>query len=309
MNTEDVLTPKMLSVCIVSFRSRDVLEVCLDSLYEHVPAWLKLEVIVVDNDSRDGSLQMVRAKFPDVIILENRYNAGFSKATNQGLSNAKGEYLLWLNPDTMILKESLEPLVRFLESHPEAGIVGPRLLNEDGSFQPQCRRGMPDPIAVFGYFTGLCRFFPKHAGLNGYLLTHMPENQSARVTAVSGAALLTRSVVRDQIGLLDERIFAYAEDLDWCVRASNAGWQVWYTADSSLVHLGGKGGSRTAPFTRIRAWHNGVWIFYQKHVAHQYNAVANGAIYAGIIASFIFSLSLNAIYIGFNKLYRALHPV
>jgi GT2 family glycosyltransferase len=229
----------------------------------------------VDNDSEDGSAGVIASKFPWVKLVRNDYNAGFAAATNQAIRLSKGRYITWLNADTLFLDDSITALVHYLDQNPNVGVVGPMVLNADHSFQKQCKRGMPTPLASLCYFLRLDRLFPGSRLAGQYLLSFVPEDMVAEVAAVSGCCLVTKRELIDQIGLLDEGMFSDGEDIDWCVRAAKAGWRVVYCPTARLIHLYGQGGSKSRPFRRIRARHEAMWVFYQKHLRqHDVLAVA-----------------------------------
>lgn len=274
------MTPD-ISICMVALDCRNVIVDCLESIRASNPA-VTHEIIVVDNGSKDGTVDLLRANYPEVKLIENGANVGFTKGTNQGIAASAGRYLLWLNTDTILRPDSLLILRDFLEAHPQAGIVGPKVLNADGSFQPQCKRGMPTPAASFAYFTKISRFFPQDKTMGQYLLTYLPEDQANQVTAVSGCCLMARREVWDGIGPLDENIFSYGEDIDWCVRATKAGWQVWYYPASQIVHLKGKGGAHSKPYKKAWGMHNGMWVFYRKHLMQNYSPIISAFVGMGI---------------------------
>lgn len=277
-----------LSICMVSFNCLDVIGDCLDSLERSF--FQDFEIIVADNGSTDGTLEFLRPR-ADIRLIENGYNAGFTKGTNQGIVAGSGEYILWLNTDTVLEPDSLGAMVAFLDSHPAAGVVGPRVLNPDGSFQPQCKRGMPTPLASLSYTLGLDKRFPHHQTLAGYLLRYIPDTDTAIVAGVSGCCLMARRSVWETIGPLDEEMFAFGEDLEWCVRAGKAGWQVWYYPGSTIVHLKGQGGAHSRPYKKIKAMHDCMWIFYRKHLQQDYPAPVTLAVRAGIRASYAASMA------------------
>ena len=258
-----------VSICLVTLNCWDVLQECLDSIVRSSPA-PTYEIIVVDNASTDRTAEFVRRNYPSVHVIENPRNVGFTRGTNQAMEAARGRYLLWLNPDTILEPDSLQKLWTFLEAHPDAGIVGPKVLNADGTFQPQCRRGLPTPRTSLAYMLGLHRLRPDHPTLGGYLLTHLPIDEPSPVDSVSGCCLLARREVWQQIGSADEAIFGFGEDLDWCVRAQQAGWTVWYYPQSVIVHLKGHGGVRSKPFHKVWGIHQAMWVFYRKHLRSQY---------------------------------------
>lgn len=274
------MTPK-LSICMVSLDCWDVLEPCLRSIYACEPP-VDFEITIVDNGSRDATVARVREAYPAIRVIENGRNVGFTKGTNQAITASSGQYLLWLNTDTVLRPDSLHQLCDFLDRHPRAGIVGPKVLNADGTFQPQCKRGMPTPFASFAYFSKISRLFPGDPRFGQYLLSFLPEDETNQVTAVSGCCLLARREMWDQIGPLDEDIFSYGEDIDWCVRAARAGWQVWFYPRSQIVHLKGRGGAHSRPYRKAWGMHKGMWVFYRKHLKQRYPPVTNALVWLGI---------------------------
>jgi GT2 family glycosyltransferase len=277
-----------VSVCIVTLNCWGVLKSCLESLSQGEPALLH-EIVLVDNASTDGTPDLLRRHFPKVRVLENGTNVGFTRATNQAIELSSGRYILWLNPDTVLRRDSLYELWHFLESRPEAGIVGPKVLNDDGSFQPQCRRGLPTPSASLFYMLGLHRLRPKSPRFGAYLLSHLPVDQRARVSAVSGCCLMARRQVWEEIGRLDEDIFGFGEDIEWCVRAGKAGWEVWYNPASVIVHLKGQGGVHSRPFHKVWGIHQAMWLFYRKHLEPDYSWPTTGLVGLAVATSLVFS--------------------
>jgi GT2 family glycosyltransferase len=280
-----------VSVCIVTYKARDLLRDCLFSLFEN--SGLPFEVIVVDNGSDDGTAEMLQEQFPTVTLVENKTNAGYTRPMNQALKLGKGRYLLQLNPDTLILPHTLDYLVEFLDARPEVGICTPKVLNKDGTLQPQCRRGESRPWAVISYFTGLAKLFPHSKWFGQYLMSYMDENQNHPVDGVSGSCMLIRRAVIDQIGYLDERFFAYQEDADYCFQARKAGWQIYYVPDVQIIHYGGRGGSRVEPYQAIVAWHQSYFRFYQKNLAKDYFWFFNWLFYFAMFFKLSLALLIN----------------
>ena len=272
-----------LSICMVSLNCRQVIEDCLVSLRRS--RFRDFEIIVADNGSGDGTIEYLRAQ-PDVRLIENGWNAGFTKSTNQCIAASSGKYVLWLNTDTVLREDSLGSLVAFMEAHPAAGVVGPKVLNADGSFQPQCKRGLPTPFASLCYALGIDRVWPRNPAVSRYLLRSIPNDQTSMVTAVSGCCLMTRREVIETVGPLDEAMFGFGEDLDWCVRASKLGSEVWYYPGSVITHLKGQGGAHSKPYRKIRAMHGCMWLFYKKHLREKYLLPVTALVAAGIGASF-----------------------
>jgi len=281
-----------LSICIVNYNAQEYLHPCLRSIFEHPPA-ARFEAIVVDNGSSDGSVDMILTQYRQVRLICNKENMGFSRGNNIALRVARGKYLLWLNNDTVVLPGALDALVRFLEGHPEVGIVGPKVLNSDGTMQLQCRRGLPTPWAAFGYFTGLSRLFPKNALFTGYLLTHLDEEKITSVDAVSGACLMARREVLNQVGYLDETFFMFADDIDWCWRAKKAGWQVVYFPGARIVHYGGRGGTLSRPLRTTGEFYRSMWAFYRKHLACHYPFPVGWLVRLGIELKLLLASALN----------------
>lgn len=286
------MTELDLSVCIVNFRARELLRACLSSIYEHKQA-LNFEVIVVDQNSQDGSLEMLQTQFPDVIVLQTPDNQGYTRPMNIAMQAARGNTVLQLNPDTLVHAGALKELFDFLASHPDVGIVGPKVLNADGSLQKPCRRSEARPWDVIAYFSGLARLFPNDARFSGYFMGHMDEDQTHPVEGVSGSCMLIRRAVIDQIGYLDERFFAYQEDADYCLRARQAGWQIYYHPQATITHFGGQGGSRVQAVKSIIAWHRSYYLYYRKHFARDYFFLFNWLYYSAMLAKLGYALLLN----------------
>lgn len=281
-----------LSICILTYNSKSYLRDCLDSIRAFPPKG-EYEIIVADNNSTDGSQQMLEEEYPEVQLIRNEGNLGFTKPNNQMLHLAKGEFLLLLNPDTKIIEDCFNPQLDYLKAHPEVGICIPKVLNEDGSFQKQSRRGEPRPLEVFGYFTGLGKLFPNNKRLNGYLMTWLPEDEIAEVSAVSGSCMFIRRETWQAVGDLDETFFAYQEDSDYCIRASKLGWKVVYLPISKIIHYGGKGGSGVKPWKSIFEWHRSYYLFYKKHYAKEYFFLFNWFYYLLMLLKFASALLIN----------------
>jgi GT2 family glycosyltransferase len=260
---------KGLGVCILTRSSKDVVIECLNSLYEQTSG-IDMDIVVVDNDSQDGTTDEIRRNFPSVKLILNSENLGYSRAVNQGLKTLDARYYVLLNPDTIILDRALLSLIQFMDENPQAGICVPKVLNSDGSLQYQCRRGEARPWEVFAYFLGLARLFPKDPRFTGYLLNHIDNDVINEVKAVSGSCMMIRDEVIEQIGYLDELYFAYQEDTDYCFQARKAGWKVYYVPLARVIHLGGKGGSGLNPYFGVYQWHRSYYLYYRKNLAGDY---------------------------------------
>ena len=255
-----------LSICLVPLNALVYLEPLLASIEQHTIG-LSYEVIMVDNGSTDGTLEWVKEHHPEIQLICNQANLGFTRGNNQAMALAKGDFLLLLNPDTLLTEDCFGPQIAYMRENPKVAIIIPKVLNSDGSFQHQSRRGDARPAAVFGYFLKLGKLFPKNRALNGYLQSWLPEDEVAEVKAVSGSCMFIRRQVYEQIGGLDEQFFAYQEDSDYCMRARQAGWKVMYVPLSSIIHYGGEGGSKTQPYYAIFQWHRSYFLYYRKHFA------------------------------------------
>ncbi len=269
-----------LSIVIVNYNTEKWLRGCLESVYAGANG-TPLSIWVVDNNSHDESVRMVKSHFPKVQVIENPQNLGFSKANNMVISQSRSDYILLLNPDTMIIGDAIEQVVKFMEAHPKVGIAGCKVLNRDGTLQLACRRSIPTPRVAFFRLSGLSKLFPKNRVMAEYNMTYADPEQTHEVDAVSGAFLMIRKKVIDEIGLLDERFFMYGEELDWCLRAKRAGWVVMYYPDAQIVHYKGesaKSNSRKAAIEFYRA----MYLFHRKHFAKNHSPVTNALIYAGI---------------------------
>jgi hypothetical protein len=239
-----------LSIIIVSWNVRDLLAACLDSIAAGPRSPLSaggeggqggevsLEVIVVDSASRDDSAAMIRARFPWVRLIARDDNIGFTRGNNLALDLAQGRHLMLLNPDTVVHGDALIKLVHYLDTHPSVGIVGPRVLNDDGTTQ-STRRRFPTPLTAIFESTWLQSFAPRRV-LDRFYVADQPDDGTFDVDWVQGCALVARREVYAQIGPLDPAYVMFSEELDWCKRAKNAGWRVVYVGDALITHYGGK---------------------------------------------------------------------
>jgi GT2 family glycosyltransferase len=268
-----------LSICIVTFHARDYLQDCLKSIFSNPPRH-SIEIIVVDNKSDDGTIEMLTSDYPEVKIIQNQCNDGYTRPMNQALRCGSGKILVQLNPDTILQPESLDIMFDYMHAHPEIGICTPKILNKDGSMQWQCRRGEARPWDVIAYFTRLSRYFPKNPLFSGYLMTYKSEDEIYEVKAVSGACMFIRREVVEKIGYLDETYFAYQEDTDFCFRTRLAGWKIMYFPTVKIIHYGAEGGTRVHPYRSAIAWHRSYFIYYQKWLARDYFFLMNWLFYA-----------------------------
>ena len=282
-----------LSISIVNYNNKECLAACLDSIYSHAPD-VSFEVTVVDNGSADGSTELVRRTYPQVRIIDNSENRGFVKANNQGIRASQGRYLLSLNNDTIIQNGTLAGLVRFMQEHPDVGVCGPKVLNQDETFQRQCRRRFPTISSSLSYFLKLHRLFPRSEFFGRYLMTYEDCDKAGEVDSVSGCCLMVRREVIEKVGVLDENFIMYGDDLDWCYRIKQAGWKVCYVPSVQIVHLGGQS-SRRLPRRCIVLFYRAMAVFYRKHYASRHTFIVNSLVYAGIWLKAAAALCLNAL--------------
>ncbi len=308
-----------MAVIIVNYNTRELLAGCLDSVFAGHCRY-PFDVFLVDNHSSDDSAAFVRAAYPQVGLIESPANEGFGAANNRALRRLAGraprpadgqpaaeipdqgdaglhfavDYVLFLNPDTVLPPDALETMIDFLEEHPEAGVVGPRMQRPDGSLDLACRRAFPTPLNGLFKLTGLARLFPRNPRIARYNLTSLPENALAEVNSVMGAFMLVRAAALGQAGLFDERFFMYGEDLDLAYRLKARGWRVYYNPAVIVLHI--KGASSRKRSTRaIREFYRAMHIFYAKHYAARYGRLVSACVRLGITLRGTVALALNAL--------------
>ena len=253
-----------LSVIIVNYNVKHLLEQCIRTAIK-ASQKLDVELIVVDNNSQDGSQAMVRERFADeVILIENRDNPGFSKANNQGIAIAKGRYVLLLNPDTVVAEDTFERCFDFMEKHPDAGGLGIRMVDGDGKFLPESKRGLPTPWVAFYKIFGLARLFPKNKTFGKYHLSYLDEHETHEVDVLSGAYMWMRKSVLDEIGGLDETFFMYGEDIDLSYRIQLGGYKNYYLHDARIIHYKGES-TKKGSLNYVKVFYQAMIIFAKKH--------------------------------------------
>ena len=245
-----------LSVVIVSYNVRNYLEQCLQSVQRALEG-IEGEVFVVDNHSDDDSVVTVREKYPWVRLIENQENLGFSKANNQAIRQSQADYVLLLNPDTVVAEDTLRGVLTFMDEHPKAGGAGVMMCYEDGSRAPESRRALPTPWVAALKMLG----FTKR-----YYMSHLPWDQPCRIEVISGAFCLLRHEALKTIGLLDEDFFMYGEDIDLSYRLLKGGWENWYLP-YSIIHYKGKS-TQKSDYRYGHVFYQAMLIFFQKHYSH-----------------------------------------
>jgi GT2 family glycosyltransferase len=274
-----MISPKV-SIVIVNWKTPQLLAGCLDSIRQDKQCE-NFEIWVVDNASGDESLTILHNDYPEVKVIANEWNRGFSQACNQVIPKATGDYILLLNPDTVVTPGSITALSDFLDGNPDCGAVGPKVLNFDGSLQLACRRAFPDPAASFFRVTYLSRIFPNNPLFARYNFTYADPDCLIEVDALSGSCMMVRRKVVEKVGLLDEDIFMFGEDIDWCWRIKQAKWKVVYNPQAVVYHIHGAA-SRFRPIGTTIDLHRGMHVFYRKHLARKYWLPFNALVYAAI---------------------------
>lgn len=256
-----------LSIIIVNYNVRHFLEQAIWAC-RRAARGLSHEIWVVDNHSNDDSVPMVLEKFPEVKLIQNPDNPGFSKANNQAISQAAGKYILLLNPDTLVGEDSFEICFSFMETHPEAGALGVRMLDGSGQYLPESKRGFPSPFVAFCKAFGLSRVFPKSRLFNRYHLGYLAERENHQVEVLAGAFMWVRKKTLEEVGLLDEAFFMYGEDIDLSYRIVQQGYQNYYLADTSIIHYKGES-TKKGSLNYVRVFYRAMIIFARKHFQRQ----------------------------------------
>ncbi len=290
-----------LSIVIVNYNVKYFLEQCLHSV-QKASAGLEAEIFVVDNNSVDGSVKMVREKFPEVILIENKENKGFSTANNQAIRASKGTYVLLLNPDTLVEDDTLHKVVDFMDEHPDAGGLGVKMLDGKGKFLPESKRGLPTPLVAFFKVFGLSALFPRSKLFNTYHLGYLDKEKTHQVDVLAGAFMLIRRSTLEKTGLLDETFFMYGEDIDLSYRITLAGYKNYYFPGTRIIHYKGES-TKKSSLNYVFLFYNAMIIFAKKHFssknARSFSLMINFAIYfralISILTRFAKKISLPAL--------------
>jgi len=262
-----------LGIVIVNWNTRDLLDRCLRTVCDS-HGDIRFRVVVVDNASADGSAAMVKRKYPQAELIASPENVGYPRGNNIGLralgyrgardvDRTAPRYALLLNPDTELPSNALVQMIQFMDSRPDVGVAGPKLVLTDGSLDKACRRGFPTPLVSFYHYSGLAKRFPRNQRCGRYNMTFVDEDQDIEVDSVVGAYMQVRKGAIERAGLLDEAFFMYGEDLDWAYRIKQAGYNVWYHAAVTVHHVKRAASSRS-PKAQFEFW-RAMLIFYRKH--------------------------------------------
>ena len=270
-----------LSIIIVNYNVKHFLEQCLLSVFKATQQ-ISSEVFVVDNNSVDGSCEMVNEKFPQAVLIENKVNTGFAKANNQAMRIAKGEYVLLLNPDTLVEEDTFIKCVNFMDAHADAGGLGVYMIDGKGNFLAESKRGLPSPAVAFYKIFGLSALFPKSKIFGRYHLGFLDKNQTHKVDVLSGAFMLMRKTVLDKVGLLDEAFFMYGEDIDLSYRVTQGGYSNYYFPETKIIHYKGES-TKKSSVNYVVVFYKAMVIFAKKHFSNQnaslFSLLINVAVY------------------------------
>ena len=282
-----------ISVIIVSYNVRAYLQQALYSLRRAL-AGIAHEIFVVDNASVDGTLAMLRQHFPEVIVLENRENVGFGRANNQALARARGEFVVMINPDTVVQEDTFRKLLAFFEHTPDAAAATCKIINPDGSFSVDCRHAIPTPMIAFWKVTGLSRLFPRSKLFGQYNLTYLDPNQTYPVPAISGSFMMVKRRVLEEVGFFDERFFMYCEDIDLCYRINLKGYKIYYVPTTQIIHYKGES-TKKNNLDYVVTFNRALYQFFQKYYAASYGFLIRWIIVLGIVLRGIFIFFRNFI--------------
>jgi GT2 family glycosyltransferase len=286
-----------LSIIIVNYNVKEFLQNLIFSI-QKAAFNLNYEIIIVDNNSEDGSVEFIREKFPFIKLLVNKENLGFSKANNNALSKAQGKYILILNPDTLVSEDTFSKMIIFFETNPNAGLAGCKILNPDGTLQLACRRSFPGPWTAFCKVTGLSSLFPHSRLFARYNLTYLNENETYEVDAVSGSFMMITREVYEKVGGFDEEFFMYGEDLDLCYRIQKAGLKVFYVHSTQIIHYKGESTKRSS-LDETKFFYNAMHLFVKKHLSSSFlvELILRSAIWFRNIFAFLGRRRLILLYI------------
>jgi GT2 family glycosyltransferase len=253
-----------VSTVIVNWNTGNILRDCLKSVYEQTQG-ISFEVIVIDNASLDGSADIVRKQFPQVILIENDENRGFAPGVNQGMAVAKGRYVLVLNSDTIICDNAIEKTIRYADKYPKAGITGCQVLDDSGTIQMTCFR-FPSVLNLFLHTFALNKIFKKNHFFGREWMLWWPRDTEREVEVISGSFMLVRRDAIDDVGLMDEDYFLYYEETDWCYRFAKAGWKKLFWPEAKIIHChGGRNSSKQESLKMAVQMQKSCLIFFKKH--------------------------------------------
>lgn len=279
-----------VSIIIVNYNTAELLKQTVQSVIDSTQN-IDYEIIVVDNASVDNSVEMIKLNYPQVKLIKNSENLGFSKANNVGMECAIGRYILLLNSDTVVNEGCIENCIDFADKNHKIGALGCKIVLRDGKLDVACKRSFPVPENSFYHAIKLDKMFPHSTRFATYNLTYLDENKIHFIDCVMGAFMLVRSEAIKQVGKLDEDFFMYGEDIDWCYRIKNAGWDICYYPMGEIVHYKKASGKRNVKV--IKAFYDAMILFYKKHYIKNYSVMTTFLVYAGVNVLKILALFKN----------------
>lgn len=253
---------KKLSIIIVNYNVKHYLEQCLNALMKALSN-IDAEVFVVDNHSSDDSVQYLTPRFPSVSFISSKHNLGFSRGNNLAIEKSSGEYVLLLNPDTIVTEDSIADVLQFMDKHTKTGGVGVRMLKSDGTYALESRRGLPTPLTAFYKMSGLCAKYPTHKKFGKYYMGYLSWDKPEQIEVMSGAFCMLRRSALDKVGLLDQDFFMYGEDIDLSYRLLKGGYENWYYP-TDILHYKGESTQKTS-FKYVHVFYEAMLIFFKKH--------------------------------------------
>ncbi len=292
----------ILSIVIVNFNTYYFLKHCLDSIYSTVPKSINFETIVIDNASSDNSIPKIKKNYPQIRILVNKKNIGFAKANNQAIKIARGDFILFLNPDTVVFRNSIYTVLKFMQRQKDAGIATCKVELPGGSIDDASHRGFPTPWNALCQFTGLASLFPQSSFFNGYHLGYRNLNKIHEIDSCAGAFMMVRKTAGDKIKWFDEDYFWYGEDLDFCYRLKKAGWKIFYIPQVKILHYKGvasgikkhsrrfSSADKKTQILATKARFDVMEIFYKKHYVRKYPYCLTKLVLMGIKVKKYFAL-------------------
>ncbi len=274
-----------LSIIIVSYNSQKELPVCLDSIYKFNVEKFKnglWEIVVVDNNSSDKTVGFVKKDFPGVSVIASKKNLGFGSGNNLGVKKSVGKYILFLNPDTVVKKDSIGFPLDYLSAAPDVGALTIKTVLGNGQFDTTCHRGFPTPWNSFCYFSGLTRLFPKSRAFAGYTLGYLDLNQPHEVDAINGAYFMLSRSLGEKLGWFDEKFFWKGEDLDLCYRIKEVGYKIFYLSQVTVIHFKGSSQGHRPGSRSLAARFEVMRLFYDKHYKSKYPSIVRSLVLTGI---------------------------
>jgi GT2 family glycosyltransferase len=283
-----------LSIIIVSFNTKEIITKCLNAIFESEKFTDNFEIIIIDNASKDGSVTYLKEKFPHIKIISLEKNIGFAAANNIGVKNSTGEYVLFLNPDVIVEKNTIQKALEYIEANEKCGIITAKLILENGNIDDACHRGFPTPWNAFCHFSGLSKIFPNSKIFTGYSMNYLNKNVIHEVDSVSGAFMMIKRSVGEQFSWWDEDYFWYGDDLDFCYRVKMGGWKIIYNPTVKALHYKGissgikkdsKHLSKADYETKLKATQarfDVMEIFYKKHYEKIYPKLITSIVLSGI---------------------------